>query len=44
MALLYKSEIFLTVILAAIFLLERDNLGRKIISTLVATTGVLLLA
>lgn len=43
MALLYKSEIFLTVILAALFLHEYDQLPRKLLATVIATTGVMLL-
>lgn len=43
MAVIYKSEIFITVIFAAIFLNERSNLTRKIIATILATIGVYLL-
>lgn len=40
MTMLYKTEIFLTVLLAAIFLHETDNLPRKIASTILAFFGV----
>ena len=40
MTMLYKTEIFLTVLLAAIFLHETDNLPRKMISTTLAFIGV----
>lgn len=43
MTLIYKSEIFVTVILAAIFLQERSNLKRKLLATILATIGVYLL-
>jgi transporter family protein len=43
MALIYKSEIFITVILAAIFLHETDNLPKKFLSTVMASIGVYLL-
>ena len=43
MTLISKAQIFLTVILAAIFLGETDNLKKKIFSTLLATIGVYLL-
>lgn len=40
MTMLYKLEIFLTVLLAAIFLHETDNLPKKIVSTILAFIGV----
>ncbi len=40
MTMLYKTEIFLTVLLAAIFLHETDNLPKKIVSTVLAFIGV----
>ncbi len=43
MATIFKSEIFLTVILAAIFLHETDNLRRKIFATILTTIGVYLI-
>lgn len=39
-----KSSIILTVLLAVIFLKERKNIWRKILSTLLVTAGVLLIA
>lgn len=38
-----KSSIVLTVILAAIFLKERNNMAKKIVAALVVTAGVILL-
>lgn len=43
MTMLYKTEIFLTVLLAAVFLHETSNLPRKIISTALAFIGVFML-
>jgi len=40
---LFKTEIILTVLLAAIFLRERSNLVKKTIGALLATIGVLLI-
>ena len=40
---IYKSEIFITVMLAAIFLNERSNMKQKIFATVISTIGVILL-
>ena len=40
MTMLYKLEIFLTLLLAAIFLHETDNLPKKVVSTILAFIGV----
>jgi len=43
MAPLYRAEIILTVILAVIFLKEKDNLKIKILSAIIAALGVVLI-
>jgi uncharacterized membrane protein len=43
MTVIYKSEIFITVMLAAIFLNERSNMKQKLFATVISTIGVILL-
>jgi uncharacterized membrane protein len=40
---IYKANIIVTIILAALFLRERDHLGTKFVSAILVTAGVLLL-
>jgi len=40
---IFKAEIILTILIAAIFIKERENLGLKIFSGVLATIGVLLI-
>ena len=39
-----KTNIILTVILAAIFIRERDHLWRKVVAALICMVGVILVA
>jgi len=40
---IYKSSIILTVILAAVFLREKENIARKFMSAVLVTIGILLI-